>query len=99
MKLLLILGLPLLTHWEEPHPVHQEESVILRRWVYPEAGEGTRKALHNEAVAAEQAGDLDRALELSQEAYVRQPRRRGLAYIERLESRIADRSFMADLEL
>jgi len=98
MKLLLILGLPWLTQWEEPHPVHQEEWVTLRRWVYPDAREDTRQALHNDAVAAERAGDLDMALGLSQEAYVRQPRRRGLVYIERLESRIADRSVMADLE-
>jgi hypothetical protein len=99
MKLFLILGLPFMTRWEEPHPVHQEESVILRRWVYPEAREGTDKAIHNQAVAAEQAGDLEMALELSQEAYVSRPRRRGLAYIERLEERIAGRSAMADLVL
>ena len=96
MKLFLFLGLPFLTRWEEPHPVRQEESVIVRRWVYPSAGPESGEDLHNKAVDAERSGNLEAALDFSRESYVKRPRRRGMVYIERLEERIADQNTVAE---
>ncbi len=99
MKLLILLGMPLLPRWEEPQPVDIDETVVLRRWVYSGAGPGTGQELHNQAVHAERVGDLERALDLSRESYVKRPRRRGLLYIQRLEERISDQQALADLAL
>jgi hypothetical protein len=98
MKLLMMIGLPFLQSWEEPHPTESDESVMVRRWIHPRAGDGTGNAIHNQAVAAEMGGDLEVALDLSREAYVQEPRRRRLAYIEVLEARIADRLAWVDLD-
>ncbi len=99
MKLLIMLGLPLMTRWEEPHPHCLDETVVMRRWIYAGAGPNTGQSLHNRAVDAERRGNLDLALELSLESYVKNPRRRGLAYIERLEVRISERDALAALEI
>ena len=97
MKFLLVICLPFLTQWEEPHPSQPDESVVQRRWVYPSAREGSGKEIHNRAVAAERSGNLQDALDLSREAYVLDPRRWEMAYLERLELRVADRDALADL--
>ena len=99
MKLLMILGLPFVTRWEEPHPHCMDETVVMRRWVYAAAGPGSGESLHNKAVDAEKQGNLELALDLSRESYVKNPRRRGLAYIHRLQVRITERDALADLEL
>ena len=99
MKLLMIFGLPFIARWEEPHPQYLDETVVMRRWVYSMAGPGTGESLHNKAVDAERGGNLELALELSLEAYVKNPNRRGMAYIQRLEGRISERDAWADLEI
>ncbi|MED5369842.1 MAG: hypothetical protein VX899_02400 [Myxococcota bacterium] len=57
----------------------------LKRRLYKDAEPGTARALHNDAVAAEQSGDLDQALMLAEEAYAAHPTAANMRYIEQLE--------------
>ncbi|HJN78288.1 MAG TPA: hypothetical protein QGF58_30525 [Myxococcota bacterium] len=61
----------------------------LSRRVYAQSEPGTARALHNEAVAAEQSGDLDGAMRLAREAYAADPSPRSMRYLEALEAHAA----------
>lgn len=58
----------------------------LERKLYAKAEPGTARALHNDAVEAEQEGDLDRAMRLAREAYAADPSARSMRYLEQLEA-------------
>jgi hypothetical protein len=58
----------------------------IRRTIYRDPEPGTAQMLHNQAVAAEQSGNLDEALRLAREAYAANPSARSLAYLEALEA-------------
>jgi len=58
----------------------------LQRRIYKDPDPGTAKALHNEAVAAEQEGDLTTALYYAREAYAANPTGMAVRYIQALES-------------
>jgi hypothetical protein len=57
----------------------------LRRTLYRDPEPGTAKKLHNEAVAAEQAGDLNEALRIANQAYAANPTQDAMIYIEALQ--------------
>lgn len=57
----------------------------IRRTLYVDPEPGTARQLHNLAVAAEHAGNLDEALRLAKQAYTANPNARGMAYIEALQ--------------
>lgn len=57
----------------------------IRRTIYPDPEPGTARQLHNDAVAAERAGNLDDALRLAREAYAAQPSPMAMDYIEALQ--------------
>lgn len=59
----------------------------VRRTVFPDPEPGTARQLHNDAVAAERAGNLDEALRLARSAYAADPSPSAMDYIETLESR------------
>ena len=98
MKVLFFLGFPTLVQWEEPAIGRPDDVVMVRRWVVPGADDGSAWDVRNQAVEAEMEGDLELAMELSREAYVQRPRRNWLAYVERLETRAAERVALAELE-
>jgi hypothetical protein len=58
----------------------------ISRTLYKDPEPGTSRELHNEAVEAEQAGDLDRAVSLAREAYAADPSMASLRYLEALQS-------------
>ena len=58
----------------------------LSRRIYASSEPGTARALHNQAVAAEQRGDLDEAMKLAREAYAADPSARSMRYLEALEA-------------
>lgn len=58
----------------------------IRRTIYRDPEPGTARELHNEAVDAERAGDLDRALALAKQAYAAEPSQARMRYIEALEA-------------
>lgn len=57
----------------------------LKRRMYKDAEPGTARALHNQAVVAEQDGDLDLALSLAEGAYAANPTASNMRYVEELE--------------
>lgn len=57
----------------------------VRRVVYRVPEPGTSRALHNEAVAAEQRGDLDEAMRLARAAYAADPTQRTRDYMVAVE--------------
>ncbi|MFN7146318.1 MAG: hypothetical protein ACK4YP_21270 [Myxococcota bacterium] len=57
----------------------------LRRRLYTDPEPGTSRELHNAAVDAERAGNLDEALRLAKEAYAANPTASGMRYIEALQ--------------
>lgn len=57
----------------------------IRRTVFPDPEPGTARQLHNEAVAAERAGNLDDALAHAKAAYGADPSPAAMDYIERLQ--------------
>ena len=61
----------------------------LARRVYPNAGEGTARELHNMAVRAEQRGDLPEAVRLARAAMAERPTERGAHYLRELERRVS----------
>jgi hypothetical protein len=63
---------------------------LVSRRVYPNAPAGTARELTTLAVMAEQGGDLDRALDLAQAAWLRDPNPRTAGYIEELERRLSE---------
>lgn len=58
----------------------------IRRTIYRDPEPGTARELHNEAVEAEQKGELDAALVLARRAYAAQPSQARMRYIEALEA-------------
>lgn len=60
--------------------------IALHRTVYTDAPPGSARDLHNQAVAAEQAGDLLAALRLARLAQVKDPARVNAEYLEALQS-------------
>jgi hypothetical protein len=58
----------------------------IRRTIYKDPEPGTARQLHNEAVEAERAGDLDRALELAKSAYAAEPSPARMRLIEELQA-------------
>lgn len=58
----------------------------IRRMVYRDPEPGTARQLHNQAVEAEQAGDLQRALDLAREAYAANPSPAALALVQDLRA-------------
>jgi hypothetical protein len=54
----------------------------LRRTIYPDPEPGTARQLHNDAVAAEKAGNLDAALQLARQAYAADPSPGAMDYLE-----------------
>jgi hypothetical protein len=62
---------------------------IVERHVYPGAAEGTARALHNQAVSAERAGDLAEARRLAALAFARRPNPASAAYMTELQRRDA----------
>jgi len=60
---------------------------LVERRVYPNAPAGTARDLTNQAVLAEKAGDLQRALEFATAAYVQDPNRRTASYLDDLQRR------------
>lgn len=61
----------------------------LSRRIYAPSEPGTSRALHNQAVEAEQSGDLDSAMALAREAYAADPSPRAMRYLEDLEAHAA----------
>ena len=61
----------------------------IRRSIYADPEPGTSRQLHNEAVAAERAGNLDEAMRLARQAYAAQPSPAGMDYIEALSQHAA----------
>ncbi len=59
----------------------------IRRTVYAEPEPGTARQLHNDAVAAERAGNLDEAMRLARAAYAADPGPATMDYIELLDER------------
>ncbi len=57
----------------------------LKRRMYKDAEPGTARALHNQAVVAEQDGELNLALSLAEEAYAANPTSSNMRYLEELE--------------
>ncbi len=57
----------------------------IRRTLYRDPEPGTARQLHNQAVDAERAGDLDNALRLAKEAYAANPTASAMRYIEALQ--------------
>lgn len=57
----------------------------IRRTVYPDPEPGTARQLHNDAVAAERAGNLDEARRLAQAAYAADPSPAAMDYLELVE--------------
>ena len=68
---------------QQLHPVEVQR----RRRTFRQAEPGSAEAVLNEAVAAEMSGDLERALDLAREAYVRMPTWWALDYVDDLERR------------
>lgn len=60
---------------------------LVQRRVYPNAPAGTSRELVTLAVLAEQTGDLDRALQLAEAAWQRDPNPRTMGYLEELKRR------------
>lgn len=61
---------------------------LAHRRVYPNAGEGTARRLHSQAVGAERRGDLAEAYRLALEAFRQRPSGRTAAYVRELETRL-----------
>lgn len=61
----------------------------LARRVYPNAGEGSARALHNLAVLAEQRGDLTEAVRMARAALEERPTQRSAKYLRELERRVS----------
>jgi len=59
----------------------------IRRTVFPDPEPGTSRQLHNDAVAAERAGNLDEAMRLARAAYAADPSPAAMDYVEALEHR------------
>ncbi len=57
----------------------------IRRTVYADPEPGTARQLHNDAVAAERAGNLDNAMALAKAAYAADPSPAAMDYLELLE--------------
>lgn len=70
----------------------------IKRRMYHEPEPGTAKAFHNDAVQAEQRGDLHTAYQLAIEAYAANPTPRGMAYIEELKRRAEDTGYALSTE-
>lgn len=60
---------------------------LVARRVYPNAPPGTARELTTLAVRAEQDGDLERALDLAEAAWLRDPNTRTASYVEELRRR------------
>lgn len=58
----------------------------LRRTLYKDPEPGTARDLHNDAVKAEQDGDLDEALRLARAAYAADPTPAAMQYIQLLQA-------------
>lgn len=58
----------------------------IRRTLYRDPEPGTARQLHNQAVDAERAGDLDKALELAKAAYAAEPSPARMRLIEGLQA-------------
>ena len=71
-----------------PQPEH------VRRRIYRDPEPGSADALHNQAVAAERAGDLQKALVLAKRAQGANPTRSGQSYVAVLESRLSQRRYV-----
>jgi hypothetical protein len=63
---------------------------LVSRRVYPNAPAGTARELTTLAVLAERDGDLHRALDLAEAAWIRDPNPRTAGYIEELERRLSE---------
>lgn len=61
----------------------------IRRSIYADPEPGTSRQLHNDAVAAERAGNLDEAMRLARQAYAAQPSPAAMDYIEELSQHAA----------
>lgn len=57
----------------------------IERIIYPDPEPGTARKLHNDAVAAERAGNLDEALRLAREAYAADPSPGGMDFLEAVQ--------------
>lgn len=57
----------------------------IERIIYPDPEPGTSRKLHNDAVAAERAGNLDEALRLAREAYAADPSPGGMDFLEAVQ--------------
>jgi len=58
----------------------------IRRMVYRDPEAGTARQLHNQAVEAERAGDLQRALDLALQAYAANPTPAGMVLVQGLRA-------------
>lgn len=58
----------------------------IRRTIYKDPEPGTARQLHNQAVDAERAGNLDEALRLAKQAYAAEPSAARIDYIEELQA-------------
>ena len=57
----------------------------IERIIYPDPEPGTSRKLHNDAVAAERAGNLDDALQLARQAYAADPSPGGMDFLEAVQ--------------
>lgn len=73
------------------------QAVERRRRAFRRAEPGSPEAALNAAVAAEQAGDVERALDLAREAYVRKPTWWALDYVDELEARAGRHTEVVEL--